>query len=241
MTNRLDRDFHLPGLLRFALPTIIMMLVVSLYTIVDGVLIARLVGENALAAANVAYPAISVTLAMGIMLGTGGSAVVAHKMGAGYLEEARRDFGFLALVAVCIGLAVCLAGALFAGPLARLLGASDLLLDDTVTYLRVQLCFAWPCSSSSLRASLSLPGGPAWAWGWRLRRASPTPCWTISIWGLCRWAYWALPWALLRATRFPPWRGCSFSCSAGRGSALAAPTGICACWAGPASTARPRW
>ena len=97
----------------------------------------------------------------------------------------------------------------------------------------------WPCSSSSLRASLSLPG--AWAWGWRLRRASPTPCWTISIWGLCRWAYWALPWALLRATRFPPWRGCSFSCSAGRGSALAAPTGICACWAGPASTARPRW
>jgi|GEM_PF-475192 len=142
MTNRLDRDFHLPGLLRFALPTIIMMLVVSLYTIVDGVLIARLVGENALAAANVAYPAISVTLAMGIMLGTGGSAVVAHKMGAGYLEEARRDFGFLALVAVCIGLAVCLAGALFAGPLARLLGASDLLLDDTVTYLRVQLCFA---------------------------------------------------------------------------------------------------
>ena len=132
MTNRLDRDFHLPGLLRFALPTIIMMLVVSLYTIVDGVLIARLVGENALAAANVAYPAISFTLAMGIMLGTGGSAVVAHKMGAGYLEEARRDFGFLALVAVCIGLAVCLAGALFAGPLARLLGASDLLLDDTV-------------------------------------------------------------------------------------------------------------
>ena len=142
MTNRLDRDFHLPGLLRFALPTIIMMLVVSLYTIVDGVLIARLVGENALAAANVAYPAISFTLAMGIMLGTGGSAVVAHKMGAGYLEEARRDFGFLALVAVCIGLAVCLAGALFAGPLAQLLGASDLLLDDTVTYLRVQLCFA---------------------------------------------------------------------------------------------------
>lgn len=242
MTNRLDRDFHLPGLLRFALPTIIMMLVVSLYTIVDGVLIARLVGENALAAANVAYPAISFTLAMGIMLGTGGSAVVAHKMGAGYLEEARRDFGFLALVAVCIGLAVCLAGALFAGPLARLLGASDLLLDDTVTYLRVQLCFAPMAMLQLLFESFFVTAGrPGLAWGWRLRRASPTPCWTISIWGLCRWAYWALPWALLRATRFPPWRGCSFSCSAGRGSALAAPTGICACWAGPASTARPRW
>lgn len=242
MTNRLDRDFHLPGLLRFALPTIIMMLVVSLYTIVDGVLIARLVGENALAAANVAYPAISFTLAMGIMLGTGGSAVVAHKMGAGYLEEARRDFGFLALVAVCIGLAVCLTGVLFSGPLARLLGASDLLLDDTVTYLRVQLCFA-PMAMLQLlfESFLSPPGGQDWAWVWRWRRASPMRCWTISIWGLCRWAYWALPWALLRVTRFPPWWGCSFSCSAGRGSALAAPTGICACWAGPASTALPRW
>lgn len=142
MTNRLDRDFTLAGLLRFALPTIVMMLVTSLYTIVDGILISRLVGVNALAAANVAYPAISVTLAMGIMLGTGGSAVVAHKMGAGRMEEARRDFGFLALTAVCIGLCICLLGALGAEPLARLLGASDLLLADTATYLRVQLCFA---------------------------------------------------------------------------------------------------
>lgn len=142
MTNRLDRDFTLAGLLRFALPTIVMMLVTSLYTIVDGILISRLVGANALAAANVAYPAISVTLAMGIMLGTGGSAVVAHKMGAGRMEEARRDFGFLALTAVCIGLCICLLGALGAESLARLLGASDLLLADTATYLRVQLCFA---------------------------------------------------------------------------------------------------
>ena len=242
MTNRLDRDFHLPGLLRFALPTIIMMLVVSLYTIVDGVLIARLVGENALAAANVAYPAISFTLAMGIMLGTGGSAVVAHKMGAGYLEEARRDFGFLALVAVCIGLAVCLAGALFAGPLARLLGASDLLLDDTVTYLRVQLCFAPMAMLQLLFESFFVTAGrPGLAWGWRLRRASPTPCWTISIWGLCRWAYWALALGTVTGYSIPAVAGVLFSCSAGRGSALAAPTGICACWAGPASTARPRW
>lgn len=142
MTNRLDRDFHLPGLLRFALPTIIMMLVVSLYTIVDGVLIARLVGENALAAANVAYPAISFTLAMGIMLGTGGSAVVAHQDGgwiSGGGPEGLRLSG--------PGGGVHRPGGLpGGGPVrraaGRLLGASDLLLDDTVTYLRVQLCFA---------------------------------------------------------------------------------------------------
>ena len=68
MKNRLDQDFTLGGLLRFALPTTIMMLVTSLYTIVDGVLTSRLVGENALAAINIAYPAVSIVLAVGIML-----------------------------------------------------------------------------------------------------------------------------------------------------------------------------
>lgn len=82
-------------------------------------------------------------------------------MGAGYLEEARRDFGFLALVAVCIGLAVCLAGALFAGPLAGCWGPAICCWT-----IRSPICgcssalHPWPCSSSSLRASLSLAGRP---------------------------------------------------------------------------------
>ena len=140
--NRLDQDFTLGGLLRFALPTTIMMLVTSLYTIVDGVLTARLVGENALAAINIAYPALSVMLAAGIMLGTGGSAVVGHRMGAGDLAGARRTFGFLALTAVWMGGCFALAGGLWAEELARLLGASDLLLSAAAVYLRIQLLFA---------------------------------------------------------------------------------------------------
>ena len=142
MKNRLDQDFTLGGLLRFATPTTIMMLVTSLYTIVDGILTSRLVGENALAAINIAYPAVSVVLAAGIMLGTGGSAVVSHRMGAGDLEGARRTFSFLALTAVCAGACFALLALLGAEPLARLLGASVLLLDDTVVYLRILLLFA---------------------------------------------------------------------------------------------------
>lgn len=141
MDNALDRDFTLAGLLRFALPTVIMMIVVSLYTIVDGILISRLVGENALAAANVAYPALSVTLAVGIMLGTGGSAVVARRMGMGDMEGARRDFTFLTAVAVGLGVGFLLLGAFGAQWLAKLLGASPALMEDTVTYLRIQLLF----------------------------------------------------------------------------------------------------
>ena len=142
MKNRLDQDFTLGGLLRFALPTTIMMLVTSFYTIVDGVLTSRLVGENALAAINIAYPAISAMLAVGIMLGTGGSAVVGHRMGAGDMTGARRTFGFLALAAVCAGGLFALVGGLWPEELARLLGASDLLEKDAAIYLRIQLLFA---------------------------------------------------------------------------------------------------
>lgn len=142
MKNRLDQDFTLGGLLYFALPTTIMMLVTSLYTIVDGVLTSRLVGENALASINIAYPAISAMLAVGIMLGTGGSAVVGNRMGAGDMAGARRTFGFLALVGVCAGGVFTLAGCLGAEQLAGPLGASDVLMADTVTYLRIQLFFA---------------------------------------------------------------------------------------------------
>ena len=142
MKNRLDQDFTLGGLLRFALPTTIMMLVTSLYTIVDGVLTSRLVGENALAAINIAYPAVSIVLAVGIMLGTGGSAVVSHRMGTGDLEGARHTFGFLAVTAVCAGVFFALLAAFGAEPLARLLGASDLLLADAACYLRILLLFA---------------------------------------------------------------------------------------------------
>ena len=142
MKNRLDQDFTLGGLLRFALPTTIMMLVTSFYTIVDGVLTSRLVGENALAAINIAYPAISAMLAVGIMLGTGGSAVVGHRMGAGDMAGARRTFGFLALAAVCAGGLFALVGGLWPEELARLLGASDLLERDAAIYLRIQLLFA---------------------------------------------------------------------------------------------------
>ena len=127
-------------------------------------------------------------------------------------------------------------------PLARLLGASDLLLDDTVTYLRVQLCFAPMAMLQLLFESFFVTAGrPGLGLGLATAAGVTNAVLDYLYMGPMQMGILGAALALLRATRFPPWRGCSFSCSAGRGSALAAPTGICACWAGPASTARPRW
>ena len=78
MQNDISKEFSLGGLLRFTFPTIIMMMFVATYIIADGIFVSRFVGTAALSAINIVYPLINVMLGVGIMLGTGGSAVVAH-------------------------------------------------------------------------------------------------------------------------------------------------------------------
>ena len=78
--NSLAREFRFFSLLRFALPTIVMMLVLSFYTIVDGIFVARFVGSNALSSINISMPLINIIAGIGIMFATGGSAIVAKEM-----------------------------------------------------------------------------------------------------------------------------------------------------------------
>lgn len=71
MSQSLAKDFNFRSLLKFAFPSIIMMIFMSLYSIVDGFFIAQYVDSMALSAANIVYPAVSILLAVGIMFGTG--------------------------------------------------------------------------------------------------------------------------------------------------------------------------
>ena len=83
MSNSIAKDFKLFSLLRFAFPTMLMMVFMSLYTIVDGIFVSRLVGSDALSSVNIVYPVINLLIAAGVMLASGGSAVIAKKMGEG--------------------------------------------------------------------------------------------------------------------------------------------------------------
>lgn len=141
MENQLAQDFNFRSLLRFALPTVLMNLFVGLYYIVDGVCVARFAGTDALAAMNITYPTFFTAMAVSIMLATGGSAVVAKKMGEGREQEARADFTFLTLVTLSVGVlfgALCL---LNLKPLLYLLGADAALFPMSRAYVSIQLCF----------------------------------------------------------------------------------------------------
>ena len=76
MQIKLSDHFTYGRLLRYTLPTIVMIIFTSLYSVVDGLFVSNLVGDLALSAVNIAFPITMIIGAFGFMLGTGGSAIV---------------------------------------------------------------------------------------------------------------------------------------------------------------------
>ena len=159
MSQSLAKDFNFRSLLKFAFPSIIMMIFMSLYSIVDGFFIAQYVDSMALSAANIVYPAVSILLAVGIMFGTGGSAVVAAKIGQGKQEEANRNFSALTLTTLIIGILGAVLGNLFCRQICSLLGATPVLMDYGIAYLRTILSFAPVCLLQALFQSFFVTAG----------------------------------------------------------------------------------
>lgn len=123
--NGLHRKITPLFLLKFTLPTIAMMVFNSFYTMVDGGFVSNFVGTGALSAVNIVYPGVSLIFAIGIMLATGGSAVVAKQMGEGRAAEAKSSFSLITISGAVIGVVIALAGALFTDAIVRMLGAND--------------------------------------------------------------------------------------------------------------------
>lgn len=129
MSNKLAQNFSFWGLIKFALPAMTMMVFMSLYTMVDGVFVARLIGTSALSAVNIVLPLISLVIGAGIMLATGGSAIVAKNMGQGQLGVAKRNFTLLVAAGVGAGLILTALSLVFLHPILHFLGAEGVLFE----------------------------------------------------------------------------------------------------------------
>ena len=136
-----DQKWNAASLLRFAFPTIVMMVIMGLYTIVDTIFVARFVSTDALSAINIVCPVINLTVGLGTMIAAGGSAVVSRKMGAGLEQEAKEDFTLLVLAAAGVGAAILICGTLWLNPILLALGASERLLPYCRDYLGLLLLF----------------------------------------------------------------------------------------------------
>jgi Na+-driven multidrug efflux pump len=129
-------------LLRFAFPTILSMLIFSTFGIVDGIFVSRLIDPIALSAVGLVFPFMAFVMAFGFMLGVGGNALVAKKIGEGRISEGRENFSLIALVALIVCLALTFFGMLFPDLILNILGVDDFIREMALDYLQPMLWFS---------------------------------------------------------------------------------------------------
>lgn len=139
MSIQLSNHFTYKKLLRFTLPSVVMMIFTSIYGVVDGFFVSNFVGKTPFAAVNFIMPFLMILGSVGFMFGTGGSALIAKTMGEGDHEKAKRLFSLIVYVSAACGIVIAALGFVFIRPIAALLGAKDTMLDDCVTYGRIIL------------------------------------------------------------------------------------------------------
>lgn len=140
----LSDHFTYRKLIRFTIPTIVMMIFTSIYGVVDGIFVSNCVGADAFASVNLIMPALMILGSIGFMIGTGGSALVSKTIGEGDKKKANEYFSMLVYLLVIIGLVLTIIGIFVIKPASRLLGADDNMIPDCVTYGTTIILFLVP-------------------------------------------------------------------------------------------------
>ena len=136
---KLSDHFGYKRLLQFTVPSILMMIVTSIYGVVDGFFISNYVGKTPFAAVNFIMPFLMVVGAMGFMFGAGGSALIAKTLGEGEKEKANKIFSMIVCATIISGAVIAIVCIVFLRPIASFLGADSVMLDDCVTYGKIIL------------------------------------------------------------------------------------------------------
>lgn len=139
MRIQLSEHFTYKKLFRFVLPSIVMMIFTSIYSIVDGLFVSNFVGKTPFAAINLIMPLLIVLGALGFMVGAGGTAIVAKTMGEGNKEKANRYFSLMVYSVFVGGVLLAVLGIALARPAAKMLGAEGEILECCVRYARIVL------------------------------------------------------------------------------------------------------
>lgn len=139
MEIQLSDHFTYKRLVRFTLPSIVMMIFTSIYGVVDGYFVSNLTGKTAFSAVNLIYPFLMILATVGFIFGTGGTAIVAKTFGEGQREKANSYFSLFVYVSAFLGATFAVLGIVFIRPISIMLGARGELLDSCVLYGRIIL------------------------------------------------------------------------------------------------------
>ncbi len=128
---------------KFVFPSVLILLFVSVYSSIDSLFIARLIGSTALAGQGIAFPLYSIAFAIGIMFATGGGALIAIKAGQNDYAGARKSFSSLLTVGILFGLISTLICIFNLESIIRFLGAKQELVTYASSY-GLYLILAYP-------------------------------------------------------------------------------------------------
>lgn len=138
MRIQLSDHFTYKRLLRFVMPSIVMMIFTSIYGVVDGLFVSNFVGKTPFAAINLIMPLLMGLGTIGFMIGTGGSALVSKTLGEGQPKKANQYFSMLICMTVISGIVLTAIGLFAIRPVALAMGA-------TASFWRIALCTAASC------------------------------------------------------------------------------------------------
>ena len=140
MKIQLSDHFTYKRLIRFVFPSIIMMICTSMYSIIDGLFISNFAGKTAFAAVNLILPVAMGVGAIGFMIGSGGSAIVAKTLGEGKKEKANEYFSMLIFTALIGATILSIFGFIFIRQICMVLGARGQLLEYAVYLWPYHVC-----------------------------------------------------------------------------------------------------
>lgn len=126
-------------LLKFAVPSVISMLVNSIYNLVDQIFIGQGVGYLGNGATNVTFPFVTLSLAISLMISIGCAANVGLCLGRKDVDRANQILATGLTMAIAAGLAIFAVGQIFLTPMLRLFGATDAILPYAISYARIYL------------------------------------------------------------------------------------------------------
>ncbi|AMC37198.1 MATE family efflux transporter [Janthinobacterium sp. B9-8] len=126
---------------RYVIPSVAGMLVIGLYTVVDGIFVGRYVGAHALAAINLVYPVILLQVGLGAMISMGAATRISILQGAGKTQEARQALSNTILIIAALGIILPLIGINQIEKLLALLNADNdpAVLQEARSYLSIML------------------------------------------------------------------------------------------------------
>ena len=139
MKIQLSDHFTYKKLLRYTMPSIVMLVFTSVYGVVDGFFVSNYVGKTPFTAVNFVFPLLMILGCAGFMFGTGGGALIAKTMGEGEAKRANSLFSLVVYAGLASGLALSALGLLILRPAASALGAEGELLENCVRYGRIIL------------------------------------------------------------------------------------------------------